>query len=157
MTTEWCLFVCGCCSPLLVWSHRCYWFSVLISVIGMVSLPRSVDLEWWMWLPSLSGHFCLFLLNSFYSNVWPSQGVHFGCGSGSSLLLGHLWLQLRSKLATFVYSVDYSDSFYVVAVALHCCVGHLLLFLVCLLPQLYLLFVFSPHGGGHFVFGSGTH
>ena len=32
----------------------------------------------------------------------------FGCGSGSSLLLGHWWLQLKCKLATILWSGDYT-------------------------------------------------
>ena len=51
----------------------------------------------------------------------------FGVGSGSSLLLGHLMLQLRCKLATFVCSSDYTVTPFV---------WWLLLFLVCVLPQL---------------------
>ena len=69
-----------------------------------------MDLEWWVWLPSLSGHFVSFCCTIHYIVMcgWRSQGVHFGCGSSSSLLLGHLWLQLGCKLETFVCSTGYT-------------------------------------------------
>ena len=92
-----------------MWSRRCYYLSVFTCVFGMASLHRSVDIEWWVWLPSLSGHFVSFVTLSITVMCgWRPQGVHFGCGSGSSFLLGHLWLPLRCKLATFVCSSDYT-------------------------------------------------
>ena len=80
-----------------------------------------------------------------------SQGVHYGCGSGRSLLLDHLWLQLRCKLATFVSSGDYTVThFCVVAVALHGFWSPVAVFGVCY-HSWCIWFVFLPHGGGHFV------
>ena len=118
-------------------------FSVFIGMIGMASaLPRSVDLEWWVWLPRLSGHFVSFccILHYIVMCGWRSQGVHFGCGSGRSLLLGHLCLQLRCQLASFVCSSGYTGTPLWGGCGY---VGHLLLFLVCVLPQLvYFLFIF---------------
>ena len=122
-------------------------------MFGTESLHRSVDPEWWVWLLSSSGHFVL--LNTLhYSNVWleATRCPFWCCSSGSLLLLGHLWLQLRCMPATFVCRSDCTVTPFVwwllcLTVLVVCC---------CFCHSWFICF-FSPHGGGHFVSGSGTH